>query len=62
MALWIPEKFWCKPQTGQLAPKSTIFKMPENHHGAHFHMLASNSNAYNLHIVGKETLSELILP
>ena len=36
MTLRLLEKFWCKPQNGQLAPKSRIFKMVENHHGAIF--------------------------
>ena len=39
--------------------KSSIFKMVENHHGAHFHMWGQNSNAYELHIVGKKILSGL---
>ena len=29
MALWLPEKFWRKPQNNQLAQKSAIFKMAE---------------------------------
>ena len=61
MALWLPEKFWCKPKNGLLVPKSLIFRMTENHHGAHFHMWGQNSNAYNLYIAGKEILSGLII-
>ena len=61
MALQLPEKFWCKAQNGQLAPKSLNFKMTENHCGAYFHMWGQNSNAYKLYIVGKEILSGLIL-
>ena len=56
MALWLPEKFWCKPQNGQLASKSSIFKIAENHHGANFHKGGQNCIAYNLYIVGKEIL------
>ena len=54
-------KFWWKPENRQLAPKSPIFKMTENHHGAQFHVLGKNSNDYKLHIVGKDVLSGLIL-
>ena len=62
MALSLPEKFWCKPQNGQLAPKFLIFKLAENYHDAHVHMWGQNSNAYNLYIVGKEMiLSGLIM-
>ena len=50
----IPEKIWCRPQNGQLAPKSPILKMAANHHGAHFHMWGQNSNAHNLYMVEKE--------
>ena len=46
---------------GQLAPKPSIFKTAEIHHGAHFHMWVQNSNAYNLYMAGKEILSRLIL-
>ena len=60
MALWLPEKFWCKPQNGQLVPKCSIFKIAANHHGTHFYIWGQNSNAYKLHIVGKNTLSGLI--
>ena len=52
MALWLLEKFWCKPQNGQLAPKSQIFKMVGNHHGAQFHMWGQNSNACNIYRKG----------
>ena len=61
MVLWLPEKFWCKPQNGQPAPKSSIFKMVKNHHHACFRMWGQSSNTYNLYIVRKEILSELIL-
>ena len=61
MALALPKKFCCKPQNGQLAPKSPIFKMAENHHDTHFDMWSENSNAYNLYIVAKDILSGLIL-
>ena len=54
-------KFCWKPENRKLAPKSPIFKMTENDHGAQFHMWGQNSNACNLHIVGKEILSGLIL-
>ena len=37
---------------------STSPKIPD---GAHFHMWGQKSNAYILYIVGKETLSALIL-
>ena len=47
-------KIWCKLQNGQLAPKSPIFKMVKNYHGAYFHMWDQNSNVYNLCIVEKE--------
>ena len=59
MTLRIPEKFCCKPQKGQLAPKFPIFKMAENPHGAQFHVW--DQNVYNLYILGKEVLSGLIL-
>ena len=61
MALWLPEKVWCKSQNDPLAPKSPIFKMVDNHQGADFHICGQNSNNYNLHIIGKEILSGLIL-
>ena len=35
--------------------------MAENLHGTQIHVWGQNSNAYNLHIVGKEILSGLIL-
>ena len=57
MVLWLPEKIWYKLQNGQLAPKSLIFKMAENNHGAIFHMWGQNSNAYNLYIIRNEILS-----
>ena len=31
-------KFSWKPENRQLVPKSPIFKMTENHHGAQFYM------------------------
>ena len=60
MGLWVPEKVWWKLQNGQLAPKSLIFKMAENNHGACFHMWVQNSNAYNLCTVGKKKFSGLL--
>ena len=36
--------------------------MAENHHSADFHMWGQSSNAYNLHVVGKELLWGSILP
>ena len=53
-ALWLSERFWCKPQNCQLVSKSPIFKMAENHHGTHFHKWGRNSNAYNLNIVERK--------
>ena len=60
MALWLLERFWCKPQNGQLAPKSQIFKMVWNHHGAQFHMWVKIQMP-TTYIVVKEILSGLIL-
>ena len=47
--------------TSRIAPRSLIFKIAENHHGAHFYMWGQNSNNCNLYIVGKEILSGLML-
>ena len=54
-------KIWGKLLNRQLAPKSPIFKMAENYHGAQFRMWDQNLNACNLYIVGKEILSGLEL-
>ena len=48
MDISLPEKFWCKPQNGQLAPKSLIFKMAENHHVAHFSYVVSKFKCQQL--------------
>ena len=61
MALWLPERFWCKPPNGQLVPKSLTSQMAGNHHSAHIHAWGENSNVNKLHIVEKENLSGLTL-
>ena len=47
--------------TSRIAPRSLIFKIAENHHGAHFYSWGQNSNTCNLYTVGKEILSGLML-
>ena len=42
MAQWLPQKFWCKPQNGELVQKSWILEIAENHVRAHFHMWSQN--------------------
>ena len=53
--LWLPEKFWCKPQNDQVAPKPPIFKMTA------FSYVGSKFKCLQLIYLWKGSLSGLLL-